>query len=95
MHVPLHQQTMACKTCIGYIAAAPWCLLLVSADGVACMFQLTPLTTPPLAVARCLTHCCCCCRAAYDKVVVELGIRSVIAGDSHKAAQRAAAESAQ
>eukprot|EP00882_Tetradesmus_deserticola_P001795 GHRQ01001927.1.p1 GENE.GHRQ01001927.1~~GHRQ01001927.1.p1 ORF type:complete len:144 (+),score=54.94 GHRQ01001927.1:182-613(+) len=34
-------------------------------------------------------------RSAYDKVVVELGIRSVIAGDSHKAAQRAAAEAAQ
>ncbi|WIA32080.1 hypothetical protein OEZ86_002931 [Tetradesmus obliquus] len=33
-------------------------------------------------------------RAAYDKVVVELGIRSVIAGDSHKAAQKAAAEAA-
>lgn len=30
-------------------------------------------------------------RAAYDKLIVELGIRSVVAGDSHKAAQRAAA----
>ncbi|KAF8071126.1 rps15 [Scenedesmus sp. PABB004] len=30
-------------------------------------------------------------RASYDRLVVELGIRSVVAGDSHKAAQRAAA----
>jgi hypothetical protein len=30
-------------------------------------------------------------RAAYDKLVVELGIRSVVAGDSHKAQQKAAA----
>ncbi len=33
-------------------------------------------------------------RPAYDKVIGELGIRSVIAGDSAKAAQRAAAAAA-
>ncbi|KIY96323.1 30S ribosomal protein S15 [Monoraphidium neglectum] len=33
-------------------------------------------------------------RAAYDKLIGELGIRSVIAGDSHKAAQRVAAAAA-
>ncbi|GBF87501.1 30S ribosomal protein S15 [Raphidocelis subcapitata] len=33
-------------------------------------------------------------RPAYDKVITELGIRSVIAGDSHKAAQRSAAAAA-
>ena len=30
-------------------------------------------------------------RPAYDTLITELGIRSVIAGDSHKAAQRQAA----
>jgi hypothetical protein len=30
-------------------------------------------------------------RAAYDKCIVELGIRSVVAGDTLKAAQRVAA----
>eukprot|EP00878_Enallax_costatus_P001136 GHUV01001274.1.p1 GENE.GHUV01001274.1~~GHUV01001274.1.p1 ORF type:complete len:143 (+),score=46.88 GHUV01001274.1:185-613(+) len=30
-------------------------------------------------------------RPAYDRVVVELGLRSVVAGDTHKAQQRAAA----
>lgn len=29
--------------------------------------------------------------AAYDKVISELGIRSIVAGDSHKAAQKEAA----
>ena len=33
-------------------------------------------------------------RAGYDKLISELGIRSVIAGDSHKAAQRVAAAAA-
>lgn len=30
------------------------------------------------------------CRSAYDRVVVELGLRSVVAGDTHKAQQKAA-----
>lgn len=33
-------------------------------------------------------------RASYDRLISELGIRSVIAGDSHKAAQREAAAAA-
>jgi hypothetical protein len=33
-------------------------------------------------------------RAGYDKVISELGIRSVVAGDSHKAQQKAAQEAA-
>jgi hypothetical protein len=34
-------------------------------------------------------------RDGYDKLISQLGIRSVIAGDSQKAAQRAAAAKAQ
>jgi hypothetical protein len=33
-------------------------------------------------------------RPSYDKVITELGIRSVVAGDTQKAAQRVAAAAA-
>lgn len=46
-----------------------------------------PLDAACYTVVRAVLHC----RTSYDRLVVELGIRSVVAGDSHKAAQRAAA----